>query len=128
MTLTDKIKNLIADGNTQQAIDWLQDYLKEKHNTDILNQTYLLENQYKDLQKKMQLGLPDVSAEINRVNLGLLNLCDEAEKVPELPETIGDTEGGDKSWITKDLIIFGVIVAIVIFIVFGILYFTQNVK
>ena len=81
MSLTDKIKNLIADGKTQQAVDMLQVFLKERSGNDpqLLNQSLLLEGQFKELQKKVQLGLEDATADLNRINFSLLNLCDEAE-------------------------------------------------
>lgn len=131
MSLTDKIKNLIADGKTQQAVDMLQAFLKEKSGGDhqLLNQTLLLEGQYKELQKKVQLGLQDASGDINRINFSLLNLCDEAEglvtEADKKAEIAADTEGS-KNLSMNPLVIFGVIAAVAILTVVGLLFLNKN--
>ena len=131
MNLTDKIKNLIADGKTQQAVDMLQSFLQEKggDNNQLLNQTLLLEGQYKELQKKVQLGLEDASADINRINFSLLNLCDEAELLvkdaDKKAEIAADTEGS-KNLTMNPLVIFGVIAAVAILTVVGLLFLNKN--
>ncbi len=131
MSLTDKIKNLIADGKTQQAVDMLQAFLKEKSGGDpqLLNQTLLLEGQYKELQKKVQLGLQDASGDINRINFSLLNLCDEAESLmteaDKKAEIAADTEGS-KNLSMNPLVIFGVIAAVAILTVVGLLFLNKS--
>lgn len=141
MSLTDKVKNLIADGKTQQAVDMLQAFLKERSaDTVLLNQTFLLEGQYKDLQKKMQLGVEDASAEINRINYSLLNLCDEAEnlmteaekkaengssKTGKIAEKATDTEGSQNASMNP-LVIFGIIAALAILTIIGILLLNKG--
>jgi hypothetical protein len=131
MSLTDKIKNLIADGKTQQAVDMLQTFLKEKGGDDhqLLNQTLLLEGQFKDLQKKVQLGLEDASGDLNRINFSLLNMCDEAEllvtETEKKAEIESDTEGS-KNTPLNTLIILGVIVAVVLLVVFGYLFLNKD--
>jgi Effector-associated domain 11 len=127
MKLTDKIKNLIADGKTLQAVDMLQTFLKEHGSNDnqLLNQAFLLEGQYKDLQKKVQLGLEDATADLNRINYSLLNLCDEAESLAGNEEKKAENEEiteGDKS-LSNTIKIFGISVLIVLLIVFGFIYF-----
>jgi hypothetical protein len=131
MRLTDKIKNLIADGKTLQAVDMLQTFLKEHKGTDnqLLNQTFLLEGQYKELQKKMQLGLEDATADLNRINYSLLNLCDEAENLAEntekKAENDADTEGS-KNLSMNPLVIFGVIAAVAILTVIGLVFLNKS--
>jgi hypothetical protein len=131
MSLTDKIKNLIADGKTQQAVDMLQTFLQEKSGGDhqLLNQTLLLEGQYKELQKKVQLGLEDASGDMNRINFSLLNLCDEAEglvtEAGKKAEIAADTEG-TKNLSMNPLIIFAVIAAVAILTVVGLLFLNKN--
>ncbi len=131
MTLTDKIKNLIADGKTQQAVDMLQAFLKEKGGNDheLYNQTLLLEGQYKEFQKKVQLGLQEASGDLNRINYSLLNLCDEAELfVTETDKKMGkeaDTEGS-KNLSMNPLIIFAVIAAVAILTVVGLLFLNKS--
>jgi hypothetical protein len=131
MSLTDKIKNLIADGKTQQAVDMLQTFLTEKSGDDkqLLNQSLLLEGQYKELQKKVQLGLEDATGDLNRINYSLLNLCDEAEKLVSETEIAGgkaaDTEGS-KNLSMNPLVIFGVIAAVAILTVLGLLFLNKT--
>lgn len=76
MDISDKIKQLIADGKTLEAIDALQAFLKDKDD-NLLNQTYLLESQFKDIQKKMRLNLQETSVELNRINFTILDLADD---------------------------------------------------
>lgn len=128
MSLTDKIKNLISDGKTQQAVDMLQAFLKEHGGNDhqLLNQTLLLENQYKEVLKKAQLNIEDTSADINRINYSLLNLCDEAEsfvsEIEKKAEIEADTEGA-KNPPPNTLLVFGVILGFVTLILAAIFYF-----
>lgn len=131
MSLTDKIKNLIADGKTQQAVDMLQVFLKERSGNDpqLLNQSLLLEGQFKELQKKVQLGLEDATADLNRINFSLLNLCDEAETLAkttkEEAEKAADTEGS-KNVSMNPLVIFGVIAAIAILTILGLVFLNKG--
>ena len=132
MSLTGKIKNLIADGKTQQAVDMLQVFLKDRSGNDpqLLNQSLLLEGQFKELQKKVQLGIEDATADLNRINFSLLNLCDEAETLVKTTENdtekASDTEGDNNSSINKTLIIFGIVIAVVAAIFAGIFYFDKS--
>lgn len=138
MSLTDKIKHLIADGKTQQAVDMLQSFLKEKSGDDheLYNQTLLLEGQYKELQKKVQLGLQDASGDLNRINYSLLNLCDEAElfvteadkKMGKEANTLTKNEAteGSENLSMNPLIIFAVIAAVAILTVIGLLFLNKN--
>jgi hypothetical protein len=131
MNLTDKIKNLIADGKTQQAVDMLQVFLKERSGNDpqLLNQSLLLEGQFKELQKKVQLGLEDATADLNRINFSLLNLCDEAETLVKTTENdaekASDTEGAQNASMNP-LVIFGVIAAIAILTIIGLLFLNKG--
>ncbi len=131
MSLTDKIKNLIADGKTQQAVDMLQVFLKERSGNDpqLLNQSLLLEGQFKELQKKVQLGLEDATADLNRINFSLLNLCDEAETLVKTTENdaekAADTEGS-KNASMNPLVIFGVIAAIAILTILGLVFLNKG--
>ena len=131
MSLTDKIKNLIADGKTQQAVDMLQVFLKDRSGNDpqLLNQSLLLEGQFKELQKKVQLGLEDATADLNRINFSLLNLCDEAETLVKTTEKdaekAADTEGSQNASMNP-LVIFGVIAAIAILTIVGLLFLNKG--
>ena len=125
----EKVKTLISDDKIQQAIDLLQDILKDKNN-ELLNQTLLLEGQYKDLKKKMQLGLQDASADLNRINLTLLSVCDDAAQL----ENIGD-DGPEKPFtdvektkgvLNNSVAIFGGLAAIAVAIVVGLYFVFSN--
>lgn len=119
----DKVKNLISNGKTQQALDLLQELLKDKDNT-LLNQTFLLESQLKELQRKMQLGLQDATEEVNRINFTLLSLCDEASNLDDMDDDATEKPFSDeekpKGLLANPLAIFGIIVAIAIATVLGI--------
>jgi hypothetical protein len=131
MSLTDKIKNLISDGKTQQAVDMLQAFLKEHGGADhqLLNQTLLLENQYKEVLKKAQLNIEDTRADINRINYSLLNLCDEAENfvtdIEKKAKNETDTEGA-KNPPPNPLVVFGVILGFAALLFGGIFYFLKD--
>jgi hypothetical protein len=77
--MLDNIKKLISQGDTQEAIDALQDLLKER-NSKLLNQTYLLESQFKELQSKIRLGIQSEATELNRINMSLLSICDDIKE------------------------------------------------
>ena len=124
MASIDKIKNLISDGKTQQAVDMLQDLLKQKGGNDpeLLNKTLLLEGQYKDLKTKALLAVEDVSADINRINFSLLTLCDQAEGViaetekteEKTAETAADTEGSQKAIKNAAYLLGGAILIVIL--------------
>ncbi len=125
--LLDKVKKLISDGKTQEALDLLQEILKNKDKT-LLNQTFLLEGQLKELQKKMQLGMQDAQADWNRINFTLLSLCDDISNL----DNIDDDDATEKEFpdaekskglLANPLIIFGIIVAVGIATVIGIFVF-----
>lgn len=125
MNITDDVKRLIGDGKTQQAIDMLQEIV-EGRDTDLLNQTLLLESQFKDLQRKMQLGLEDANAEINRIKNTLLILCDDVEKMNlEGNRTYGKTQTEKNPSLTNALVIFGIVVALAIGVI-GYLVFRED--
>jgi Effector-associated domain 11 len=128
MSLTDKIKNLIADGKTLQAVDMLQAFLKANSGGDnqLLNQTLLLEGQYKEVQKKMQLGLEDAGTELNRINFSLLNLCDEAEKLNKKADENEEITEGSKNAPLNPLVVFGVIAAVAILTIVGLLFLNKG--
>ena len=119
----EKVKSLISDGKTQQALDLLQAILKEKDKT-LLNQTFLLESQLKELQRKMQLGLQDAQDDLNRINFTLLSLCDDASNLENIdddaPEKPFSDDEKPKDLLANPLAIFGIIVAIGVAIVIGV--------
>ncbi len=126
-----KVKSLISEGKTQQAIDLLQEILKDKDN-QLLNQTFLLEGQHKELQRKMQLGLQDASAELNRINFTLLSLCDDATNLPNIGDDADEKPFTDDEKPTglagNPLAIFGILAAVGIATVIGIFVLVNNLN
>jgi hypothetical protein len=127
MNITEEVKELIANGKTEEALEWLQSILKEK-DTNLLNQTYLLQSQYIDIQKRLRLGLQDASVELQRVNFTLLTICDDVEKAGisggNKPTHTIDSPSKDKSSLA--LWVFGIASLIAIGIVVGVVYISQG--
>ncbi len=127
----DKVKSLISDGKTQQAIDLLQEILKDKDKA-LLNQTLLLEGQLKELQRKMQLGLQDASADLNRISFTLLSVCDDASNLANIDDDTSDTPFSDdekpRGLLANPLAVFGIIAAVGIAIVLSIVFFVNKTK
>ncbi len=123
MDISDKIKQLVSESKTQEALDALQHFLKDK-DQNLLNQTYLLESQFKEVQKKIGLGMSDAVAEINRINFTLLSLCDDVKKMPDSDEQIA-TEKEASGLSANPLVIFAVIAAVAIVIIICLVYFLR---
>ena len=127
----EKVKTLISEGKTQQAIDLLQEILKAK-NAELLNQTFLLENQFKELQKKMQLGLQDASAELNRINFTLLGVCDDAANLSNIGDDASDKPFSDDEkptgLLANPLVIFGILAAAGVAIFVGIVVLSNSLS
>jgi hypothetical protein len=127
MNITEEVKELIANGKTEEALEWLQSILKE-HDKDLLNQTYLLQTQYKDVQNRVRLGLKDASTDLNRINLTLLTICDDVEKVVTTSDIKTrkslNSPSSDKSSLA--LWIFGIIVVIAFALIFAVFKYSQN--
>jgi hypothetical protein len=121
----EKVKTLISDGKTQQAIDLLQEILKDK-NPELLNQTLLLEGQFKDLQKKMQLGLLDATAELNRINFTVLSVCDDASSLPNIGEDAAEKPLTEPEKPLNIVAIFSAIAVVGIAVVLGIYLLLRN--
>ena len=126
MDISDNIKQLIADGKTLDALNLMQKFLKNKDEA-LLNQTYLLEAQFKDVQQKMRLGLQEAPTELNRINFTLLSLCDDLknlstkkveneENEDENNDTISNAEAANKaSMILGGFLILVILVGILIY-------------
>ena len=123
MDISDKIKQLVSESKTQEALDVLQEYLKDK-DQNLLNQSYLLESQFKDVQKKIGLGISDAVSEINRINFTVLSLCDDVRKLPN--EREAEILAAEPSGLLANpLVIFAVIAAVAIGIVVALIYFSR---
>jgi hypothetical protein len=72
----DDVRNLIADGNIQNAIEMLFDYVKEKH-SDFSNNVILISGRYSGLQRDFDRGMitmAEFNANINRITISLLEM------------------------------------------------------
>jgi Effector-associated domain 11 len=127
MNITEEVKELIGNGKTEEALEWLQSILKE-HDKDLLNQTYLLQTQYKDVQNRVRLGLQDASTELNRINFTLLTICDDVEKVVNAsdikPKRSLNSPNSDKSSLA--IWVFAAIVLIAFALIFVVFKYSQN--
>ena len=117
----DNIKRLISEGKTKEALDTFQQLLQGTGRAE-LNQSLLLESQYNDVVKKMQLGLADAQTELSRINFALLTLCDEVDKAGiKPPVTIHKTisvEGDVGNASVNPLVIFAVVIIVALAIIF----------
>jgi Effector-associated domain 11 len=134
MNITEEVKELIANGKTEEALEWLQTILKEK-DTNLLNQTYLLQSQYIDIQKRLRLGLQDASTDLQRVNFTLLTICDDVEKAGitgEKKRVGAEVKNDTKSEIASSLKttywIFGIIVFIAIASIAALVIYSKGGK
>ena len=127
MEITDKVKNLISEGRTQDAIDQLQHFLAGK-DADLMNQTILLESQFKEMTQKKSLGDGDAEIEINRINYTLLSLCDDAKKRYVVPvrdedDDFKEKNGTKEPFSVNPLLVFVVIlvlgIGLILILVFG---------
>jgi hypothetical protein len=127
MNITEEVKELIGNGKTEEALEWLQSILKE-HDKDLLNQTYLLQTQYKDVQNRVRLGMQDASTELNRINFTLLTICDDVEKVVNAsdikPQKSLNKPSNDKTSLA--IWVFAVIVLIAFAVIFVVFKYSQN--
>jgi hypothetical protein len=127
MSVTTKIKSMIAEGKTEEAIALLDNFLK-KRDINLHNQTLLLASQFKDAKKKMSLNVADAQADINRINFTLLSICDECKNLEDVEladdgSVLKSNEGIESNTLNKTLIIFGVLILIGLLVVLGIFFY-----
>jgi hypothetical protein len=129
MSTIKNIKQLISEGKTKEALDTFQTLL-EGSGREEFNQSLLLESQYIEAIKKIQLGLVDANAEVSRINFALLNLCDQVD-ILEIrsqasnKQTIKEEAKSKDTSIVNPLILFAIIVVVALAIVF---FLIKNIK
>jgi hypothetical protein len=129
MSTINNIKQLISEGKTKEALDTFQTLL-EGSGREEFNQSLLLESQYIEAIKKIQLGLVDANAEVSRINFALLNLCDQVD-ILEIrsqasnKQTIKEEAKSKDTSIVNPLILFAIIVVVALAIVF---FLIKNIK
>ncbi|MEM8524820.1 MAG: FISUMP domain-containing protein [Bacteroidota bacterium] len=73
-----KIKELIAQGKTEEALALLMEYAKSK-NPEAERQAILLSGQYRQWKRESTLGIQQASSELRRIELGIMHLVDGVE-------------------------------------------------
>ncbi|NUO01733.1 MAG: hypothetical protein HUU01_14095 [Saprospiraceae bacterium] len=68
-----KIQNLIAEGETEQAIDELVEFSRT-NNPELYENAILLSGQYKQWKRENMLGIEQTNSELRRIEMGLLEL------------------------------------------------------
>lgn len=133
MKITEQVQEYIANGNTAQALDLLQSFLKDK-DAKLYNQTLLLESQYSEVKEKIRLNLDDADVALNRINYTILDITTEAaaleaknapKQTEKLPETVENTATLDPD-AKKSLSIFGILVAVGVLIVIAVFMLAQG--
>jgi Effector-associated domain 11 len=122
MATINNIKQLISEGKTKEALDTFQTLL-EGSGLDEFNQSLLLESQYNEAIKRMQLGLVDANAEVSRINFALLSLCDqvnilEIRSQANRKQIVKEEEKSQNTSIVNPLILFAILVVVALAIVF----------
>lgn len=76
MTLIEKIREMIAEGETERSLKELYDYVKE-NNADVIDKLIMLRNRMQNLQNSLSIGTideQDASIERAKINEAILKL------------------------------------------------------
>jgi len=74
-----EIKKLVSKGETKEALDHFQLLLGDA-NSQILKQVLILSSEFNQWKKKNRLGLQPNEAVLRRIDLAILELCEDLEK------------------------------------------------
>jgi len=139
MEVIEKIKEYIAKGETEKAIQLLVEHTKDK-NSPFYDEAILLSGQFRQWKRSMSLGVESSNNELRRIEMGVMNILQEKTKATvteatdknsaEPKKQIAATPPVDKP--SGDLpqkpnmmpLILGVVGLIVA--AFGFWFFTQN--
>ena len=77
--VTDKVRGLVGEGETLQALETLEQYLKGK-NTDLYNQVIHQKGQYNTYRKQNNLGMGADPAVAAKINYAILEIATAIEK------------------------------------------------
>lgn len=78
-----EVKDFIAKGETDEAINLLIIELKKNGDNESINQVLLISSRFSELSKRQKLGLEYRKEEINEINYSLLQILDEYEKIKD---------------------------------------------
>lgn len=76
MSKIDQIKELIAEGNTEEAIEILVEYTK-KQKPELHDEAVLLSGQFRQWKRQQTLGVQQSSSELHRIDLAIMNVLDD---------------------------------------------------
>lgn len=79
METIDKIKDMIAKGNTEKALELLVEFAKT-NNSPHYDEVVLLSGQFKQWKRQANLGLQQSSTELRRIEMGMMNILQEKSK------------------------------------------------
>jgi TPR repeat protein len=85
MNLIKYIQNLIAEGETQEAIQKMLEIL-ESNDKDLHKQIILVSGQFRTEKLKARLGLGIDTIALSRINMTILDVLDEAANNPKVQE------------------------------------------
>lgn len=83
MSFTDDIRGLISKGRTREALEQLAQWVEDKDNS-LSNELILLQSQWNQNERSERMGLlssQELSMYRARINMGLLSLLEEVEKL-----------------------------------------------
>jgi Effector-associated domain 11/TIR domain len=84
MKFTDQIKDLIGNGQAEQALKLLTAFLSDKGNADLSMQVLMQQGKWKSNQRNQMLGMisnAEASMTNNQVNFALLSLMSDVDKL-----------------------------------------------
>ena len=84
MTKKEKLKQLIAENKTDQAIERLKDYLKETNDEQYVNDLIMFSNRFNQIKKETILGISDRQTtliESAKLVNSLLNMIDQLPEI-----------------------------------------------
>lgn len=99
-TIFEKVSELITEGELEQAIDALREYLKSQaaQDKELYHQAIALDGELKEWSEQQRQGLDPAKATYNRIRVNVLELASEAEQ----PVSARGTNAPDPVPITND--------------------------
>lgn len=126
MDTTEQIKDYIASGEPDKAIQLLLEYAK-KDNPDIYDEALILSGQYSKWKREVTLGIQESHSDLRRIEVGIIDILNDEEsfKNQATPQrtslvsapSLAATQPVKKSNLSSILLgVFGTISALFVFI------------